>query len=65
MRAKTFSIDTLLSIMTMPFLVSLLGAKAMADLMQGVGLLSEELFRGDRLPVLNRDPSSDSSDTVS
>ncbi|MGK7891226.1 MAG: hypothetical protein AB4042_18005 [Leptolyngbyaceae cyanobacterium] len=61
MKGTTSSGDALLSVMTVPLLVSLLGAKAMADVMKGVGGISEEVFRGDRLPLLNMMSSSDSS----
>lgn len=44
------------SLMTGPFLVSLVSAKLLSDWMQQVGFASEELFRGDRLPVLNMMP---------
>lgn len=42
-----------LSLATIPLLLFLLSAKALFDLMQQLGLASEELFRGDRLPVIN------------
>ena len=65
MKTTTLSTDALLSVMTVPLLMGLLGMRAMTDVMQGVGLVSEEIFRGDRLPVLKRVPSSDSPDTGS
>ncbi len=42
-----------LSIATVPLLIALLSTKALFELMQQAGLASEELFRGDRLPILN------------
>ena len=42
-----------LSLATIPLLLFLLSTKALFDLMQQFGLASEELFRGDRLPVIN------------
>ncbi len=42
-----------LSLATIPLLLFLLSAKALFDLIQQLGLASEELFRGDRLPVIN------------
>lgn len=42
-----------LSLATIPLLLFLLSAKALFDLMQQLGLASEELFRGDRLPIIN------------
>ncbi len=43
----------LLSFATVPLLVGLVGAKALAEAVRELGLLSEDLFRGDRLPILN------------
>ncbi|MEB3233221.1 MAG: hypothetical protein VKJ64_19600 [Leptolyngbyaceae bacterium] len=57
----TSPVDALLSVMTVPLLVGLLGAKAMAEMMEGAGAASEEVFRGDRLPLLNNLASSNSS----
>ncbi|NET09592.1 MAG: hypothetical protein F6K09_29985 [Merismopedia sp. SIO2A8] len=52
MKSTTLATDALLSMMTVPLLVGVLGAKTMAEAMQGLGQTSEELFRGDRLPLL-------------
>jgi hypothetical protein len=35
-----------------PLLLLLIGSKALAQWMQDMGQTSEEVFRGDRLPVL-------------
>jgi hypothetical protein len=43
----------MLSLATGPLLLTVLGAKAMTQLMQEVGQMSEEVFRGDRLPILD------------
>lgn len=43
----------LLSVATVPLLVALVSSKALAEGVRELGLLSEEIFRGDRLPVLN------------
>jgi len=40
------------SVATVPVLVGLLGGHAIADILHQVGLASEELFRGERLPIL-------------
>jgi hypothetical protein len=45
--------DLLLSLATVPALLALVGAKSLSKTIQDVGVLSEELFRGDRLPLLN------------
>ncbi|PSB34337.1 hypothetical protein [Stenomitos frigidus] len=45
--------ELLLSLATVPLLVALVGSKVLTEAVQELGLLSEEIFRGDRLPVLN------------
>lgn len=47
------SAEILVSLATGPFLLALLGGKVLGQLMQELGQQSEELFRGDRLPLLN------------
>ncbi|NEP83606.1 MAG: hypothetical protein F6K17_11840 [Okeania sp. SIO3C4] len=47
------SSDILLSLATGPVLLGLLGNKAINELLPEIGLYSEEIFRGDRLPMLN------------
>ncbi|MEM8674060.1 MAG: hypothetical protein AAGF83_09345 [Cyanobacteria bacterium P01_G01_bin.67] len=42
-----------LSIATSPFLISILTLCLLADLMTELGKASEEIFRSERLPVLN------------
>ncbi len=39
--------------LTVPMLLGLVGGKAIADTLQSLGQASEEIFRGDRLPVLH------------
>lgn len=46
-------LDIFLTCATGPLLFGLLAAKAIAGVIQDLGLASEEVFRGDRLPVLN------------
>lgn len=53
MSKSTTSADILLSLTTAPLLLGIIGAKALADLIQQFGQASEEVFRGDRLPVLD------------
>lgn len=43
----------LLSLGTIPVLAFLLGSKAILQAMRELGEASEEIFRGDRLPVLD------------
>ena len=45
--------EVLLGLATLPVLAGLLGVNAIAQSLQELGVLSEEIFRGDRLPVLN------------
>jgi hypothetical protein len=42
----------ILAIATIPFLSGLLAIKAGGEFLQSVGSDSEEIFRGDRLPIL-------------
>jgi hypothetical protein len=48
-----FPSDMLLSLATVPVLLGLWGEKALTSLMRDIGEASEEVFRGQRLPVLN------------
>ncbi|MBD1846415.1 hypothetical protein H6F89_23920 [Cyanobacteria bacterium FACHB-63] len=50
--------DVALSIATIPVLVALIGGHAIAQTLQELGTMSEELFRGDRLPHLDFPPNS-------
>ena len=45
--------DILLSLVALPMLGGLLATKAAAEFVVSVGVESEEIFRGSRLPVLN------------
>ncbi|MBI4782577.1 MAG: hypothetical protein HY785_14850 [Oscillatoriophycideae cyanobacterium NC_groundwater_1537_Pr4_S-0.65um_50_18] len=42
-----------LSLSTVPLLLVVLGSKALAQALNEWGQASEEIFRGDRLPVLH------------
>jgi len=44
--------DVLLQLSSASVLVALLGGKAFSETLQAIGHASEEVFRGDRLPVL-------------
>jgi hypothetical protein len=47
---------------TVPLLAGVLGARAIALAMQELGAASEEIFRGDRLPILKiKPPNADST----
>jgi hypothetical protein len=45
-------LDAILAIATIPFLSGLLAIKAGGEFLQSVGNDSEEIFRGERLPIL-------------
>lgn len=44
--------QVLLQLSTAPMLVTFLAGKTLAETVQAIGEASEEVFRGDRLPVL-------------
>ncbi len=48
----SLSPKVLLQISTGPVLLAMLGAKAYLELIQSLGQATEEILRGDRLPVL-------------
>ena len=45
--------DPWLSLATVPLLAALLGSKALTEWVQDLGQMSEEVFRGDRLPTID------------
>lgn len=51
-----------LSMMTGPFVLGLIGAQAIAEGFTQLGLASEEFFRGERLPVLQTPPDETAAD---
>jgi hypothetical protein len=53
--------ELLLSLATAPLLVALVGSKVVAEVVRELGLLSEEIFRGDGLPVLNFPSTAESN----
>lgn len=59
MSNSKLSTEILIGLATAPLLAALLGSKALAEAAQRIGQASEELFRGDRLPVLNQPISPD------
>lgn len=50
--------DLWLSLATLPVLMGVLGGRAVLQSMQELGQLSEEIFRGDRLPLLTFPPAA-------
>jgi len=51
--------EILLGLATVPMLVGLVVGRTLATMMVKVGQSSEELFRGDRLPILRVTPPTD------
>jgi hypothetical protein len=51
--------DILLSLAALPMLGGLVAGKAAAEFISSIGIESEEVFRGSRLPVLNFPRSQD------
>jgi len=45
-------VEILIGLATAPVLVALVGGKALARAIDELGHMSEEVFRGDRLPLL-------------
>lgn len=56
----TIPVELLLQLGTGSMLLALLGGKAVAQTLQVTGQASEEVFRGDRLPLL-KFPENDSA----
>jgi hypothetical protein len=59
MKHSNLSAKLLVSLGTAPLLVALIGGKALATFMTEAGQAAEELFRGDRLPVLKITPKDE------
>ncbi|NET31258.1 MAG: hypothetical protein F6K19_04570 [Cyanothece sp. SIO1E1] len=57
--------ELLVSAAVGPLLLGILGSRGLAELMQQIGQASEEIFRGDRLPVLKLPNSSADQDPTS
>ncbi len=53
-------VSILLSLSTLPVVVGLLALKNVSQFWQQVGRDSEEIFRGDRLPLLTEPPQTSS-----
>ena len=52
--------ETLLGLATAPFLVGFLASRSLTQTLTDLGVASEEIFRGDRLPLLQvRDDESE------
>ncbi|MGB3491734.1 MAG: hypothetical protein WBA57_03325 [Elainellaceae cyanobacterium] len=55
--------DLAIALTTIPTLAGLVVMKSLGDMVIDLGLTSEEVFRGDRLPILNMPNMSPSSET--
>ena len=51
--APVVSPSLLVSLAATPWLIAIVTLKAASGLLEQLGLASEEIFRGDRLPVLH------------
>ncbi|NJP11635.1 MAG: hypothetical protein HC866_21005 [Leptolyngbyaceae cyanobacterium RU_5_1] len=59
------SLELLVSLATGPLLLGLVGGKVISEVFRDIGQLSEEVFRGDRLPLLKFPiPSTPAPDTL-
>lgn len=59
------SAEFLISLATGPLLLGILSAKSLSEVVQQIGLASEEMFRGERLPVLKMPiPGSNDNDSL-
>ncbi|MCU0570970.1 MAG: hypothetical protein MUF49_30935 [Oculatellaceae cyanobacterium Prado106] len=59
MAQSKLATEVLISVGTVPLLLAILGTKACATWIQNLGQSSEEIFRGDRLPLLKMPPSEE------
>jgi hypothetical protein len=62
-KAAVVSPSLLVSLAATPWLVAIVTVRATGGLVEQLGLLSEEIFRGDRLPVLHL-PSNITSEPI-
>jgi len=60
MEQKNFvqPVNLYLSMATLPILGALVATTALQEVVLSLGLASEEIFRGDRLPILKKPESS-------
>ncbi|GAB4381348.1 MAG: hypothetical protein Kow00121_39680 [Elainellaceae cyanobacterium] len=61
MRSSHTPTQILLSFSTAPLLLLLIGSKVLASFMKDMGQTTEEVFRGDRLPILKISHHDDQS----
>lgn len=56
--------NLLLSVAVAPMLVGIVAEKLLTSTLRELGVLSEELFRGDRLPLVNSPQTADKPDSA-
>lgn len=63
--SPTLNSEILVGLVTLPMLVGMVSVRAIAEGLRELGSLSEEIFRGDRLPLLEFSnlPTAKRSDT--
>lgn len=54
--------DLMVSVATLPLVAGLVAGRAIAEVVLSLSQASEEVFRGDRLPILNLTHPPDASD---
>ncbi|MEM9217494.1 MAG: hypothetical protein AAGD25_24535 [Cyanobacteria bacterium P01_F01_bin.150] len=59
MKSTTLAGDALVGVATIPLIVGMLAIKAGTKVLQQVGQASEDIFQGDRLPILRTTTVSD------
>ncbi|MGB3695189.1 MAG: hypothetical protein WA865_14835 [Spirulinaceae cyanobacterium] len=55
--------ENVLSFLTMPFLLGVMAADSIAESLIDLGQASEEIFRGDHLPLLHLPPLNEEQET--
>ena len=59
MKSKTLAGDVFIGMATVPLLAGLLAFRAGGEIMKRAGVASEDIFQGDRLPILKETSVSD------
>lgn len=59
MKSKMLAGDVFIGIATIPLLAGLLAIRTGGELMKKAGVASEDIFQGDRLPILKQTSISD------
>lgn len=59
MKSKTLVGDVFIGIATIPLLAGMLAIRTGGEMVKKAGVASEDIFQGDRLPILKETPMSD------